>query len=64
MNACVVITGSSERITVSAGGKAGIAIRIEGSRYDERTLDLDSDLAREIGQTLVALADEQDEGDE
>lgn len=63
MNACVVITGQSERITVSPGGKSGIVIRIEGSRYDERSIDLDSQLAREIGETLVGLADIQDEED-
>ena len=64
MNACVVITGDSKRITVSPGGRAGIVIRIEDGTELDLFLDLDSGLAREIAETLIALADEQDEGDE
>jgi hypothetical protein len=62
MNACVVVTANSMRLTVACGGRAGIAIRVEGVSPDvDMRLDLDSDLARELAGTLLALADKFDE---
>jgi hypothetical protein len=65
MNACVVVTANSMRLTVSCGGRAGIAIRVETVSPDlDMRLDLDSDLARELAGTLLALADKYDEDNE
>jgi hypothetical protein len=65
MNACVVITAESKRLTVYSGGRGGITLRIEGVDPDlDMHVDLDSGLARDIGEALIALADVIDEDNE
>lgn len=64
MNACVVITGDSMRVTVFPGGRPGIAIRIEDGEETDVLIGLDSDLARQIATTLHQLAERLDRDDE
>lgn len=65
MNACVVVTADSKRVTVFSGGLHRIALRVEEVDPElDLYVNLDSDLARYIGEALIALADAVDEDGE
>lgn len=62
MNACVVVTGDGKRVTVFSGVVRTAAIRVEGRDPDlDVHVELSSELARDVGEALIALADVLDE---